>query len=455
LNLGWLIERFESAPEKVAFFDQNSPVTYLDLCKMVTDFDTMIANLGILAGENVAVVGDYSPESFALLLSLARNRNIAIPLSQDSTVEIDSALKISGCNWRFEFDKKTNQPVATRHFIECESELLTEFRLTKEPGLILFSSGSSGEPKAILHNVNKVALKFVEPRDPVVAVPFLMFDHFGGFNTILAITSSLGTVVTVPDRSVKNICSAIARYNVTLLPTTPSFLNLLLATRAHDDHDLTSLQRITYGTEVMPQSTLERLRGVFPHVKLQQTYGLSELGVLSSNSREDGSLWMRLGGTGFETKVVEGVLWIKSQFAMVGYLNSPHAFDDLGWFNTQDQVEVDGEYFRILGRTTDLINVGGQKVYPAEIEEVILRLPNVVDVVVFGEASALLGQMVVARIVLQDPEEETAVKTRVRLACREVLAAYKVPSKVLITENSLYSARHKKSRFSPPGSVNN
>jgi len=70
----------------------------------------------------------------------------------------------------------------------------------------------------------------------------------------------------------------------------------------------------------MPQATLDRLREALPGVALQQTYGLSEVGVLGSKSRDDGSLWMRLGGDGFQTKVLDGVLWIKSEFSMVGYL---------------------------------------------------------------------------------------------------------------------------------------
>jgi acyl-CoA synthetase (AMP-forming)/AMP-acid ligase II len=206
------------------------------------------------------------------------------------------------------------------------------------------------------------------------------------------------------------------------------------------------LKRITYGTEVMPQATLDRLRRMFPGVLLQQTYGLSELGVLRSQSRPDGSLWVRVGGEGFQTKVVDGILWIKSAYAMVGYLNAPSPFDAEGWFNTQDQVEVDGEWFRILGRVTDLINVAGQKVYPAEIEELILDLDNIDDVAVYGERHILLGQIVVAKVVTRAPESVDSLKKRIRQACAQKLAPFKVPSKVVVAEAGLYSSRLKKVR---------
>ena len=281
----------------------------------------------------------------------------------------------------------------------------------------------------------------------MVAIAFLMLDHFGGINTLLAILGGLGTVVTVPDRSVSRICQAIETHRVEVLPTTPSFLNALVRSDAVDRFDLSSLSRITYGTEVMPQETLDRVRRAFPDVVLQQTYGLSELGVLRSKSRDDGSLWVQVGGEGFRTKVVDGVLYIKSDYAMLGYLNAPSPFDADGWFDTQDVVEVDGDWLRILGRDTDLINVGGQKVYPAEVEQAILELDNIEDVAVYGEAHPLLGQVVVAKVVTFEEETAAALKLRIRVACAPKLAPYKLPTKVVLSEpGELYSVRLKKNR---------
>ncbi|OGB34789.1 MAG: AMP-dependent synthetase [Burkholderiales bacterium RIFCSPLOWO2_12_FULL_61_40] len=442
----WLIERFQSAPGKLAFIHEGREVRYGAVVATITSFGERIAQAAIQPGETVVVVGDYSPEVFCLMLALARHGCIVIPLTTNSVIEESVALDVSGCDWYVRFSADGMDAAFERRVIVNYNALLTEFRTRGVPGLVLFSSGSTGKPKGILHDFNQVAEKFRKARQAVVAIPFLMIDHFGGINTILAITGSLGTVVTVADRSVANICGAIEQYKVELLPTTPSFLTLLMVTGLHKEFDLSSLQRITYGTEVMPQSTLDRVREAFPGVNLLQTYGLSEVGVLRSQSREDSSLWVRIGGEGFQTKVVDGILWIKSEYAMVGYLNAKSEFDADGWFNTQDQVEVDGEYFRILGRVTDLINVGGQKVYPAEIESVILGLDNVQDVAVFGEKHNLLGQIVVAKIVLDEPEVVDSVKKRVRQACLAQLASFKVPTKVVLTEGVLHSVRQKKIR---------
>ncbi|MYM25458.1 AMP-binding protein [Duganella sp. FT135W] len=442
----WLIERFQSAPERIAFIHEGREVSYGGVVASIDDFYQHVQDAGIQRGETVVVLGDYSPEVFCMIMALGRNGSIVIPLTRSSVVEESVALAVSGCEWYVEFDAAGREATISHRGLKSDNALLNEFRQRGTPGMVLFSSGSTGKPKGILHDFNQVTEKFRKQRTPVVAIPFLMIDHFGGINTILAITSSMGMVVTVADRSVPNICAAIEKYKVELLPATPSFLTLMMASNLHKQYDLSSLKRITYGTEVMPQSTLDRVRAQFPGVDLLQTYGLSEVGVLRSQSREDGSLWVRVGGEGFQTKVVDGVLWIKSQYAMVGYLNAPSEFDADGWFNTQDQVEVDGDYFRILGRVTDLINVAGQKVYPSEVESVILEMDNVQDVAVFGEKHAMLGNIVVAKVVVESPETADSLKKRIRQECLAHLAPFKVPAKVILAEGPLHSVRQKKIR---------
>lgn len=444
--MDWLIDRFAKAGDRAAFIHRDRRMNYGEVATTIEGFGGRLRDLGVVPGETVAVLSDYSPHTFCLLVALASNRNIVIPLSREAVIERDTALAISGCDWMAEFDPEGIEPSFISHRVPVDNAMLADFRATGHPGLILFSSGSTGKPKAILHDFDRVADKFRKPRAAVVAIPFLMIDHFGGINTILAITASLGTVVTVGDRAVGAICRAIQDYRVELLPATPSFLTMLVTSNIQREFDLSSLKRITYGTEVMPQSTLDRLRRAFPAVELQQTYGLSEVGVLRSKSREDGSLWVRIGGEGFGTRIVDDILWIKSDYAMVGYLNAASEFDADGWFNTQDRVETDGEWFRILGRVTDLINVGGQKVYPAEVEDAILAIEDVEDVAVYGEPHPLLGNIVVARVLSVRDEDAAALKARIRSGCREKLAPFKVPSKVLAADGPLHTARHKKNR---------
>jgi long-chain acyl-CoA synthetase len=250
----------------------------------------------------------------------------------------------------------------------------------------------------------------------------------------------------LPDRNTSSVCKTIEESKANLLPTTPTFLNLLIASREYQNYNLASIELITYGTEVMPEATLNKTKEIFNNCQVKQTYGLSELGVLRSKSESDNSVWVKLGGQGFETKIIDNLLWVRSQANMVGYLNAPNPIDEDGWMCTGDEVEVKGEYMRILGRKSDMINVGGQKVFPAEVESVILSDYNIVEASVFGKPHPLMGNMVVAKIILKTPEEKTIITARLRKLCVSKLAKYKVPVKFMIEEENLHSSRFKKLR---------
>ena len=101
---------------------------------------------------------------------------------------------------------------------------------------------------------------------------------------------------------------------------------------------------------------------------------MSEQGVLHSKSESKDSTWVKIGGPGFETKVVDNILWLRSKANMVGYLNAPDPFDEDGCMCTGDEVEVKGEYLRFLGRQSEVINVGGKKVFPGDESSPVVSL---------------------------------------------------------------------------------
>jgi acyl-CoA synthetase (AMP-forming)/AMP-acid ligase II len=157
---------------------------------------------------------------------------------------------------------------------------------------------------------------------------------------------------------------------------------------------------------------------------------------------------MKIGGDGFEVQVRDGVLWIKSEQAMLGYLNAPSPFDVDGWYNTGDRVEVDGEYVHILGRESEIINVAGEKVFPIEIESFLLTIDNVKDVLVRAKKSPVVGQMVWAEFLLDGAEDAAVFKKRVMEHCQRHLAPFKVPGFITIgNDDSLVGARFKKIRL--------
>ncbi|MEP7028084.1 MAG: fatty acid--CoA ligase family protein, partial [Candidatus Eisenbacteria bacterium] len=318
-------------------------------------------------------------------------------------------------------------------------------------GLLLFTSGSSGEPRAALHDGERLLTKYRTPRRRLRTLLFLLFDHVGGFDTLLQALANAGAVIVPEARDPESVCAAIERHRAEVLPAAPSFLGLMLLSGAVARHDLSSLRYVTYGAEVMPQRTLERLHAAFPGVTLLQKYGLTELGTMRSHSSANDSLWVKIGGEGFATRVVDGLLEIRAASSMLGYLNAPSPFTEDGWFMTGDAVEQDGEYFRILGRVSDLINVAGRKVYPAEVEAVVAEAENVAEAAVSGEPHPFTGAIVVARVALERDEDPREVERRVREHCRGRLAPYMVPARVeVVPAQELVTARDKKARRTSP-----
>ena len=447
MSIAWLHERMVQWAAHPAIVWHDNPSTYHDLLTRIQTWHNVLDQHDIGPGQVVTIEGDYSPNAVSLLFALIERNAIVVPLTQSVAAQREEFLAIAEVQVVVRFTDDDHWQIERRP-IPVTNPLTLQLIARQHPGLVLFSSGSTGKSKAALHDFIPLLEKFKVPRHRRVTLTFLLLDHIGGINTLFYTLANGGTVVSVPSRDPDVVCRAIETHRVQTLPTSPTFLNLLLISEAYRRYDLSSLELITYGTEVMPESTLHRIHALFPHVQLLQTYGLSELGILRSKSRDSNSLWVKIGGEGFETKVVDGVLWIRARSAMLGYLNAPSPFDEEGWMNTQDVVEVDGEYIRILGRRSEIINVGGQKVYPAEVESVLLQIPNIKDVVVVGERHPITGQIVTACVNLFEPEDLTELKRRVRAFCRERLAPYKIPVKIVITDQEQHSARFKKMRKS-------
>jgi acyl-CoA synthetase (AMP-forming)/AMP-acid ligase II len=414
---------------------------------MIDSWGDILLKNDIGNGTVCGFVAEYSPQVCALVFALIQAKAILVPFTSAIENELPEFINIAGVTCLFRFDTNDNWT-----FEQCvnpvKNSLVETFIERDVPGLIVFTSGSTGKPKGILQDIERVMRKFVEERAGWRTVLFLMLDHFGGFNTLLSTFAYGGTGVCLPDRSPESVCRVIEQSRATLLPTTPTFINMLIASRCYKSFDLSSIKLITYGTEVMPAATLAKVKEIFPNARIKQTYGLSELGVLRSKSERDDSVWVKIGGEGFETKIEDNILWIRSEANMVGYLNAPSPIDADGWMCTGDHVEVCGDYMRILGRKSEMINVGGQKVFPTEIENVLLEADNVSEATVVGMSHPVMGHVVKARISLDEPEDQFLLAERLRKHCIERMAKYKVPVKFeIVHEDEQRNIRFKKSRI--------
>ena len=443
--IDFLLERFSEAADADALIWRGRPYSYTYLSSKVDEWRQALDDASVERGAVVAVEADFSPSAIALMLALIDRACLFVPLSSSIESKKPEFREVAEVEWIVTIDGNDDAAIS-RTGVTAQHNIIKKLKKTGHPGIALFSSGSTGKSKAAVHDFVPMLEKYKVPRHSLRTITFLLFDHIGGVNTLLYNLSNAGCVITVEDRRPETVCAAIQDYEVELLPTSPTFLNLILVSEAYKEFNFSSLKTVTYGTEVMPESTLERFHALFPDVRMLQTYGLSEVGILRSKSKSSDSLWVKVGGEGFETRVVDGLLEIKAKSAMLGYLNAPSPFTDDGWFMTGDAVEVDGEYIRILGRRSELINVGGEKVYPAEVESVLQMMPGVEEVVVTSEPHPLTGHIVVAKVRLNGDEVLSAFRKRMRSYCSGKLSRFMIPQKVELVDSQLHGERFKKMR---------
>jgi acyl-coenzyme A synthetase/AMP-(fatty) acid ligase len=424
---------------------QEKTYSYRYLLELVDDWSGYLDRHGVRAGDVVTLEGRCSPQTCAGLLALIARCCVIVPMGSLPQTKREEFLDVAEAELVIQVDD-TGERRCARTQRSAGHELYRRLREHRTPGLVLFSSGTTGRSKASVLDFDKVLARYGRPSRPHRILSFLNLDHIGGVNTLLHTLSQGGAVITVQERSPNVVFAAIADHQVEVLPTTPTFLNMVLISGAHERYSTESLRLITYGTEPMPLQTLQRLKAALPPVRFKQTYGLSELGILPTRSKDDDTLWVKLGNAGFDHKIVDGVLWIRSEMAMLGYLNAPAPFDDEGFFDTQDEVETQGEYLRILGRRSEIINVGGEKVYPSEVESILLEIPNIAEATVCGRPSPVTGMVVKATVQLVEPEDSKSVTRRVRAHCGARLEGFKVPAVVEVSAATQHSERFKKLR---------
>lgn len=423
--------------------------SYKDLLKCVNEKIAMLDS--IPSGSCIGIVGDYDLDSIAFMLANLEKGNIIAPFIDDN--ELESKAREGQVDFIYTQGKLENIFIS-----KDKHKIIKILQKSHSNGLILFSSGSTGKPKAIVHNLDNILNEYLSKKPKKINILlFLMFDHIGGLNTLFTTLSYNACGVAIKNRKdINALAQNLQDYKIFMLPASPSLLNLMLLSGVKQKFDLSSLKLITYGTEQMPNTLLQKLKSEFPNVRFHQTFGTSEVGI-TQTATQDNAIKLE----NIDYKIINNELYLKSKTQTLGYINADNSvFDNEGYFATGDLVEslnINGEeYIRILGRSKEIINVGGEKVLPQEVENVILEIPFIKDCLVYGEKNAITGQSVSVQVVLEklnlraifgtDSPTNIAVKKELRKFLKNKLAPFKIPSKLEIIENLNFSERFKKVR---------
>lgn len=331
-----------------------------------------------------------------------------------------------------------------------------------EPFILYYSSGTTGLPKAAVHTHNGVlwnAFGQVQGLGLTDAhrygvIPSLSWAA-GFHNLVIALVwiGGYSQIKRTGGASMESLVEMVERHEITHVMLVPSLLRELvtrpdLMKRFSDS----PLQWIVTGAEPVPRTVIEGVCRGIPGVDVCQGYGLSEFPTITTVLMADevfdheGSAGRALPHTDLAIRAEDGSirregtgeLLVRSLATMVGYHDRPEqtaeAFRD-GWLHTGDLVELDAEGFiTVVGRTKDMIISGGLNVYPKEIEDVIARIPGVVETAVVGVPHERFGETAVAIVVTDDPDFDAAV---IDVACAENLASYKRPRRTLVRTERL------------------
>jgi acyl-coenzyme A synthetase/AMP-(fatty) acid ligase len=439
-----MIQKIIKKYRGISIIDSNSTYSFSDLDNQIDKYAVSLKH-EIIENENILICSDYNFFSISLLIYLSSLKVNIIPVVKTTKKEIDTKILESRPSKVIYLNSKGEISVYRPKVVKENTKIIVPKNST---GLILFSSGTTGKPKVMVQNLTKLISSINVPKKQksLVFLIFLMFDHIGGINTLLRCLISGSPIVVPTDRKPSTIIKLIEKYKINVLPTSPTFLNLLLLDDEFNNESFKSLKLITYGTERMPEILLKKIHKIFPRIKLMQTFGTSETGIIKTQSKSSNSLLFKIVDDDNNYKVIDGELYLKSKNSVDGYENQESDnFLENGWYKTGDLVEeFDNGYIKIIGRKNNIINVGGLKVFPSEVENIINEIDGIIDSTVYGEANNITGNIVCARINTH-LEHTTTLKNKIKKYCKMHLDKYKIPVRIKFSKLEINS-RGKKSQ---------
>ena len=320
--------------------------------------------------------------------------------------------------------------------------------------VLLYTSGTTSEPKAVvLRHKHLVAymqssIPFASANEDSAALISVPPYHIAGVANSITSIYSTRRVVYLPVFDPNIWLGLIRSENITHAFLVPTMLARVVDVLGESSAECPTLQVLSYGGARMPITVLERALRAFPDAGFANAYGLTEtsstLAMLTPDDHRaaltgDPKARARLGSAGkivpgIEVEIRDGEIWARGKQVSGEYLGQTRGLESGEWFYTRDRGWIDEDgYLFIEGRTDDTIIRGGENIAPAEIEDALLRHPDVVDAAVVGVPDDEWGQRIEAAVVLGPGAQ--ADTEQLRNHCRDLLRSSKTPDRIVIRES--------------------
>lgn len=300
---------------------------------------------------------------------------------------------------------------------------------------VLMTSGTTGAPKLVGHSLAALTGAIrpgPKPAQPIVWGTFYDIRRYGGLQIFLrAMLGGASLVLSSAEEPVADFLQRLGSCGASHVSGTPShWRRALMSPAVRAFHP----RYVRLSGEIADQAVLDQLRATFPGAKVGHAFASTEAGV--GFEVDDGlagfpTSYLGLHENGVELALRDGSLLIRSPRIATGYVGGGALADENGFVDTGDLVERRGERYYFVGRKDGMINVGGQKLHPEEVEAVINRHPKVRMSLVKARRSPITGAVTVAEVVLRDElagDARSAVEGEIDAACRAALAPHKVPA---------------------------
>ncbi|MDT4914272.1 MAG: hypothetical protein QOC66_3400 [Pseudonocardiales bacterium] len=286
--------------------------------------------------------------------------------------------------------------------------------------LLILTTGTSGQPKAAQHDWVRI-LHITERIVPTPDHRWLLaygLNQFGGLQILLHVAAARATLVAADSLQPRDGLAAMRQWGVTHASGTPTFWRFLLVEMRSDRGPVPALRQVTLSGEAVPSALLTQLKTTFPEARISQIYAATEMG--QGITVRDGLPGLPLSALDSDGdvvfKIVDGELWVRSRSSMLGYFGQDRV-DAEAWRSTGDLVEVVDERIEFRGRRSEVINVGGVKVHPLTIEDVVSKVDGVAVARAFGRANAMVGHIVALEVVPVAGTDEDGLRDAIRQAC--------------------------------------